>query len=94
MVSQSNNGSRFGRRPLDGAGTPDGASGRSSNLEQARSHVAELVAQWHAGNAATRGPILIQIRSIQDQISGLRHRFPQLAARPSEMSWVDIWSPP
>lgn len=94
-MSANNNGSRFGRRTPEPTGSEGAArSERSTNLEAARAYAAELIQQWNAASTAMRGPILIQIRSVQDQISGLRHRFPQLAARPSSNSWVDIWSPP
>lgn len=93
QASAQGSGSEFGRRPPDWRGESS-LGDRCSPLEAMRTIAADAIRKWEATSPDRRAPVLIQIRSIQDQISGMHHRNAALAMKASSLSWVDVWSPP
>ena len=62
-------------------------------IDFVRSLAAAIIEKWEVAPEHDKGGCLIQIRTIQDQISAMRHRYPRHAAQPSQLAWVDHWSP-
>lgn len=87
-----NSSSGFGRRPTDWRGQPAGE--RLPPLEALRQAAADIIRKWDGAPADVQASYFIQIRQIQDQISGMHHRSLSTCLKTSALSWVDVWSPP
>lgn len=67
---------------------------RCSRIDLLRMIAADTIARLEAATPSERMALVLQLRSQQDQISVLKHRLPLLASRPSNLAWVDTWTPP
>lgn len=90
-------GPNFGRRAEDKKPRPATAEptrvDRCTTIDFVRSVAAGLIHKWEIASPQDRSAYFIQIRTIQDEISAMHHKRPHLAAQPSALSWVDLWSP-
>lgn len=89
-------GSGFGRRAAD---KRPGAKfeprlDRTTPIEFMRSVAADVIRKWECASPGEQAQYFIQIRTIQDQISGMLLRNAALTMKSSPLSWVDLWSPP
>lgn len=78
------------------AGRAPGAAAsvtKGSKLDLMRMIGADLIHRLAAAGDTERMTLFVQLRNIQDQIAGMKHRLPTSGARPSSLSWVDSWRP-
>lgn len=80
--------------PQPKAGEHTTAVMRGSKLDLIRMIAADLIGRIEEADAISRASLLMELRSVQDLIVGIKHRQPALSARPSQLDWVDSWSPP
>lgn len=71
----------------------EGGPGRTTRLDTMRALAAEAAMRVGGATEAERAGFLIQLRALQDEIAHLKHRHPILGKTPSNLGWVDDWSP-
>lgn len=77
------------------AGTRAGAPiiKRGSKLDLMRLVAADIIHRHAMAGDNERLKLFIQLRSVQDHISVMKHRSPPDADKASSLAWVDMWRP-